>query len=103
MRALRQGPSVPPLPVSDLGHNEFSKGLLHRLLLYLSLGRSKTLEFVTGQIRQPTALLGEKIDAFSHFLSPNDSAIVCQLTYSLHSYHSKIAGNEFKCFRPPKG
>ena len=33
----------------------------------LSLGRSETLEFVTGQIRQPTALLGKEIDAFSHF------------------------------------
>ena len=33
----------------------------------LSLGRSETLEFVTGQIRQPTALLGQEIDAFSHF------------------------------------
>ena len=33
----------------------------------VSLGRSETLEFATGQIRQPTALLGEEIDAFSHF------------------------------------
>ena len=31
------------------------------------LGRSETLEFVTGQIRQPTALHGEEMDAFSHF------------------------------------
>ena len=33
----------------------------------LSLGRSETLEFVTGQFRQSATLLGEEMDAFSHF------------------------------------
>ena len=33
----------------------------------VSLGRSETLEFVTGQIKQLTALLSEGIDVFSHF------------------------------------
>ena len=37
------------------------------IMSFLSLGRSETLEFATGQIRQPTALLGEETDAFSHF------------------------------------
>ena len=33
----------------------------------LSLGRFETLEFVTGQIRQPAALLSEEMDASSYF------------------------------------
>ena len=33
----------------------------------LSLGQSETLVFATGQVRQPAALLGKEMDAFSHF------------------------------------
>jgi len=35
--------------------------------LLVSLGRSETLEFVTGRIRQPKALLGQEVDVFGLF------------------------------------
>ena len=88
--------------LGDTSINALLLGLLYYQKKHqmLSLGRSETLEFVTGQIRQPTAVPGEEIEAFSHFWAIDFG----QLKYSLHSYRSKIAGkvNEFKCLRPPK-
>jgi len=47
--------------------------------LLVSLGRSETLEFVTGRIRQPKALLGQEVDVFGLFLSSSDPAMVVSL------------------------